>query len=262
MSEWSEILLRINDIYNNCSRYRKVWFRGHNNSNYKLYSSLYRISTKDLDIRSLERNMYYLFINIGDYYLNFDKNKSWNVLFCMQHYGMKTRLMDWTTNLLTAIYFANLNRKEGTDACIWILDPYKLNKIANQKFKDKIFDDKLYSIDNLPDQCKDYINYFNQRDIIPSIALLPRRSNSRLLAQSGAFIIQGNRNIALDREYPELKDDGLIKINLPWSTYEDSKRYLDINGINYFSLFPEISGLSKYITDEVLKLEDKNNEGE
>ncbi len=34
------------------------------------------------------------------------KFSDWDILFHMQHYGCKTRILDWTDNLGTALYFA------------------------------------------------------------------------------------------------------------------------------------------------------------
>lgn len=47
---------------------------------------------------------------------------SWLVL--AQHYGMPTRLVDWTRSPMVACYFAyrDLDSSEGEDAALWILD--------------------------------------------------------------------------------------------------------------------------------------------
>lgn len=58
----------------------------------------------------------------------------WEHLFAMQHYGVPTRLLDWTTNLLMGVFFA-LDHDPSKCECsrgaccptVWILDPIKLN---------------------------------------------------------------------------------------------------------------------------------------
>jgi hypothetical protein len=258
MGKWEQILEQINNVCNGSISGRNMWFRGINNSNHSLTSGLYRLSTNGNNdkIRDIERNIFHYFVNYGDSLFEFDKNNKWNILFCMQHFRMKTRLLDWTTSFLTALYFANLNRKKGTDACIWVLDPLDLNLNAYTLLGDNRDRGYLYSIDTIPDICKDYTVYFEQATTkLPTFALLPRMSNRRLIAQNGVFTVQGTDGKPLDEEYPNMVTNGkLVKIELPWDTFEDSQRWLKINGVNGFSLFPDLEGLSNYIVKELLDL--------
>lgn len=64
-----------------------------------------------------------------------------SMIALMQHYGKKTRALDFSENLLTALFFA-VNKKEGeedTDAALWILNKNMMNMILiNQKASDFI----------------------------------------------------------------------------------------------------------------------------
>lgn len=55
----------------------------------------------------------------------------------MQHYGVPTRLLDWSENPLVALYFAVENKDKETDAAIWMLRPNKLNTHAHINDKDE-----------------------------------------------------------------------------------------------------------------------------
>lgn len=51
---------------------------------------------------------------------------SW--LTMMQHYGLPTRLLDWSESPLVTLYFALSEKKDDIDAAVWIMNPMKLNK--------------------------------------------------------------------------------------------------------------------------------------
>jgi hypothetical protein len=53
---------------------------------------------------------------------------SWLVL--MQHYGLPTRLLDWTRSLIVAAYFAVLHEPVDGDGAIWVLAPERLNLLV------------------------------------------------------------------------------------------------------------------------------------
>ncbi len=259
MNEWSKILSKVVELK---EKHNVLWFRGHSNTNYKLNSSLSRIDRDRCIVRQFENNIYNSFINYGDIYCGmFSEHKDWNILFFMQHYGLYTRLLDWTDSFITAVYFANSRRKKDEDACIWVIDPILLNRncIGLYDDKDKGYDIiNLLTLDMLPSRINRYKSYFEEDINIKSFALVPRRNNERLVSQNGFFTVQGSDLIPLEEEYKNLIDNGMYKIELPSTTYEDSMKFLKINGINYYSLYGGADGLCKYIKDELLEIKLNN----
>jgi hypothetical protein len=253
MSNWEDILKEVSSslVINNL---RNCWFRGHSNSKYKLNSSLYRISKNQNQVLMYERNIYYSFVNYGSEYCSFNDNKDWNTLFLMQHHGLDTRLLDWTGSFLVALYFANMNRMDESgdikEGCIWILNPYILNNKSSGI-------DRLLSLDTLPDDYKNYRDFFdNKIKDLSSLAIIPRRNNPRIHMQDGFFTIQGTKNTSLEDEMKG--SEALKKIILPPDTYEESMNYLKLNGMNYYTLFGGIDGLCKHIKKERLLIQYDN----
>ena len=52
----------------------------------------------------------------------------WEWLFLMQHYGLRTRLLDWTESSLIALYFAIRDNSGDVDAAVWAMNPWWLNR--------------------------------------------------------------------------------------------------------------------------------------
>ncbi|WP_221031245.1 FRG domain-containing protein [Actomonas aquatica] len=105
-----------------------LWFRGHERSNYELTPGMLRNSLRRsgryVDEVSLVRHFKAMNpdaapANASDF--------EW--LVTMQHYLTPTRLLDWTENLLVALYFAVRNPAydDEADAALWLLNARRLN---------------------------------------------------------------------------------------------------------------------------------------
>ncbi|GLR08478.1 hypothetical protein GCM10007905_11970 [Mixta theicola] len=82
----------------------------------------------------------------------------------MQHYGLPTRLLDWSGNLLVGLYFCCINDSDK-DGVIFIFDPtyldenYKFNELlemqVQEKSRDDFFHRIIYQLDDVLDgSCK------------------------------------------------------------------------------------------------------------
>lgn len=254
----------LEDILNKVYKFKEkndiVWFRGHSSENYKLNSGLYRITNDKDEIYLHENNIYNCFLNYGDMFCNnFYHNKEWNILFLMQHYGMYTRLLDWTSSFSTALYFALSNKRKDTKPCIWMINPIELNNSCRNLYEkgvDKSFEKiGMLTVESLPQRIRNYKNYFESTVDIGSFAMIPRRSNERIVSQNGFFTIQGTRCIPLEEEYNYEKYDFIDKLELNYEVLEECERFLDINGINSFSMWGGVEGLCNYIKKELLHIE-------
>jgi len=252
-NQWKEILDKVMDF----SDKRNVsWFRGHSSSEYKLLSGLYRQeSLTNTEKLKREAAMYHMFSTIGS--LDVSMYQGYELLYLMQHHGVKTRLLDWTESFNTALFFAfvHWNPYNDNPARIWMLDPCQLNVVS-------IGENLLKLPQYMPNP---YLNFTDTNiengTVLPyqsTIALYPTRNNKRIIAQQGVFTMQGASDLPIEEEFKDtlIKDGDLCYIDLDIDVYDDVHNFLLASGVTYHTLFPDLDGLAKYTNDPYLSKPD------
>ena len=209
------------------------YFRGHADRTWKLEPGLSRHKRTNPRFTSItEDRLYWSFRMRGSHLLP-QNSSGWTVLFYMQHYGLPTRLLDWSTNFANALFFAI----EGScnSPCVWILDPYALNLKSNLS----------KSISNINvSNTMDYANWLDT-DSKPEGAVATEGDSSvdRIRSQGGAFTLHGDLDTSLEDLYPNT----LTCHELPQKAIPAARQFLELAGVNDSTIFPDLSGLSTHL---------------
>jgi len=248
MDNWENVLQEVKQTIRDLQKnwHLEPYFRGQSDVRWQLKPGLARIKSKNIlwSKEVLENRLYGSFTSLGGYLIT-PQASPWDILFLMQHHGLPTRLLDWTESFAIALYFAI--KKAQSDAVVYVLNPYTLNK--------KLFNHYAI-IDSNTDLEGGYYDYFLDEGNklygkfpAPVMAMIGSSHNTRLRFQKGAFTFHRDLNQPLDEICPEL----IHKIIIPEAAFSGAREFLQLAGINEFSIFPDLDGLSRYLTEVELR---------
>lgn len=214
--------------------FARLWWRGQADAKWPLSPGVFRSGFEEN-----EQNLsFYFKMKAKTRFTNCptsNTNPPWVLL--MQHYGLPTRLLDWTESPLIALYFAVENEKEDEkDAVIYALEPYILNyKQCDMEVIPSPEHSKIRPIFN---------GAFNQNNPNPDkriAAFQTEQFDLRHLVQQSEFTIHG-----CAKAMEELDDceKFLGKIIISGSVKKDLRAMLNVLGITRSYLFPDLDNLS------------------
>src|SRR5687768_16304986 len=130
VAEYIDAVLSIRSAWFPNDRTPEIWFRGSENRSFELLPGACWRANCD------EHSLVLTFKNVVPSYLGREPLDDWEWYYLMQHYGLPTRLLDWTESALVGLFFAFYAEPSGGGPCVWILDPVSLNRVA-QGFTDE-----------------------------------------------------------------------------------------------------------------------------
>ncbi|HBR1650053.1 FRG domain-containing protein [Klebsiella pneumoniae] len=184
-----------------------------------------------------------------------------------QHYGIPTRLMDWTHDALTACFFACTSEVESKeDLCVWAMNAnwITLLKKSGKVNRINFFTPNYKNNDNVTAQkgLFTYCSSILKRNIFPrEVFLLPREQRDIILGQKDKVDIRPLDEVVFDEltssSNTNLGDEPFfIKVTLPNSQRMELYRMLILMGYDYPRIYPGYHGIANHL-DFLKNIEDE-----
>lgn len=232
------IITSVEDLLQKVSLANDRLYRGQADASWNVVPQIGRIDLHKVNIpfnndwASLQNQIIKSFKLYGSVHLNPEPKNFLQWLIHAQHHGTPTRLLDWSTSPLKALYFAvEDTHNYSVDGCFFEYMPFEWR-----------LTDEDIDLDDVTLQ-----------------AFRPVQINPRITAQDGCFTLfplpSGDDEFSNINKFSMCPEDCtnpesngyLQKYTIPSDSKTKIRIDLDKLGINDKSMFPDLDGISKYI---------------
>jgi len=244
LPEYLKLVLDITDEWK--LPHGDIWFRGIARESMELLPGVKWRRVEE----GVEESMISSFLINGKSLFEEEITCSWQLYSMMQHYGLPTRLLDWSKSPLIAAYFA-LEADNNEDRVVWVMDPFELNKINMDK--DEVF--VPYKDLNEETNVDLYLPKVLRADRASNtpplpIAIEPPYTNRRILAQQGCFTVHGSKDEPINVQFDRHASERIRKIKLCKDSVPDLRSDLSSLGVTIDSIYQDLNSLSKKLADQ------------
>jgi len=219
---------------------KDYWFRGQGNTNWDLTPQGLRPesqSSRTNSLRTLDKFKRKAPLKLDR---NPDNELGWVQL--ARHYGLPTRLLDWTENSAIALYFACQAHEE--DGLVFLFDPFDLNIRVDPE------NPRIFDANRDQDKIEEYLNLTGiiRRDgNYKTVAINPVWNSERIIQQKGTFTLHGNRT----KDFTQNEVSSLAAIPILSEYKKTILKDLEMIGVEEMSIFPEPEHTANYLKDKL-----------
>lgn len=220
-------------------------FRGLSDVSYRLETTLIRLGG---DYAPLERHLLRNFKKYAHKRV-VERDSLWHWLSVAQHYGLPTRILDWTYSPLIAMHFATANiDKYNLDGVIWAVNYARAHELLPANLKSRIEQEgaNVLTVELLNEE----IASLTELDALPgdrvAIFFEPPAIDDRIVNQYAFCSVMSSPCTVLDEwllSNPDLARKIIIPAELKWEIRDK----LDQSNINERVLFPGLDGMSRWL---------------
>lgn len=234
----------LGEFFSMCSGVLKddteYWFRGHGDLRWTLTPFALRYETADGRDRAL--NLLRIFKRYAETKLPHppESHEELRWVQLARHYGLPTRLLDWTRNAAIALYFAcQRSGKPDVDGGVFTLNPEDLNREADPE------NPRIYDAHSDADRIAKYFRLSGTKDPRgrKTIAINPVWNDQRIVLQQGVFTLHGSREFTLTAG----QAPSLVCWRVPAEHKQKILRELERAGICEMSIYPEPEHMCQYL---------------
>jgi hypothetical protein len=166
-------------------------------------------------------------------------------LMLARHYGLPTRLLDWSASPLVALFFVLDRQYQGTDGCLWALSPGELNLPV-------VGVPRLLAEDEPHVQEMVDLAFAKGTATRPvkALAIGTREIAARVLAQQGAFTIHADQTDLADADYGGVAVVRAFRI--PAADKGRLNQLLQRLSVTRSSLFPDLGSLAEDLKSRMI----------
>lgn len=194
----------------------------------------------------LEAHILRNFARYARAYLPALPENDWETLVIARHYGVPTRLLDWSYSPLVAAHFATRAAVPGHDAAVWRLDWQRLHRAFGLPEIALLSDDLL----GLAGEGRTFTPWDLFAGEGPRLACMfePPSLDARIVAQAATFTICSDASQTLEDFLAEAGlEEALMKFVVPAGLVGFLRDQLDLAGVEERHLFPDLDGVAASI---------------